>query len=95
MRLRAPAPALAPRRVNVLLGPHRREHEKNERRRRRRSAGKSRNVDVDVGVDESESGRWRSVVENLEAIDGVAGWSAADRAGVKGANALELFGLAA
>ncbi|ETW83749.1 hypothetical protein HETIRDRAFT_432845 [Heterobasidion irregulare TC 32-1] len=44
-------------------------------------------------LDESE--RWRSVVENLEAIDGVAGWSAADRAGVKGANALELFGLAA
>ena len=46
-------------------------------------------------LDVGESGRWRSVVENLEAIDGVAGWSAVDRAGVKGANALELFGLAA
>lgn len=39
------------------------------------------------------SDKWKSVVENLEAIDGVHGWSEEDKAGVRGGNALALFGL--
>jgi len=37
--------------------------------------------------------KWRSVVENLEAIEEVKGWSDEDKAGVRGGNALILFGL--
>lgn len=37
--------------------------------------------------------KWKSVVENLEAIDGVQGWSQEDIDGVCGANALALFNL--
>jgi aminocarboxymuconate-semialdehyde decarboxylase len=37
--------------------------------------------------------RWKSVVENLEAIDAVQGWNEADKNGVRGGNALDLFGL--
>jgi aminocarboxymuconate-semialdehyde decarboxylase len=37
--------------------------------------------------------KWKSVVENLEAISFVRGWDEADRDGVRGANALEVFGL--
>jgi predicted TIM-barrel fold metal-dependent hydrolase len=40
-----------------------------------------------------DSDKWRSVVENLEAIDGVRGWSEADKDGVRGGNAVELFSL--
>jgi aminocarboxymuconate-semialdehyde decarboxylase len=35
--------------------------------------------------------KWRSVVENLEAIDAVQGWSQADKEGVRGGNALSLL----
>ncbi|KAF9453053.1 amidohydrolase 2 [Macrolepiota fuliginosa MF-IS2] len=41
----------------------------------------------------SKSEKWRSVVENLEAIDAVQGWTEADKDGVRGGNALELFNL--
>jgi aminocarboxymuconate-semialdehyde decarboxylase len=41
----------------------------------------------------SETEKWKSVVENLEAIDGVEGWSQVEREGVRGGNALKLFGL--
>ena len=37
--------------------------------------------------------KWRSVVENLEAIEDVDGWSDEDKAGVRGGNAFILFGL--
>lgn len=37
--------------------------------------------------------KWRSVVENLEAIDTVQGWSQADKDGVRGGNAVSLFNL--
>ncbi|CCM05562.1 uncharacterized protein FIBRA_07789 [Fibroporia radiculosa] len=37
--------------------------------------------------------KWKSVVENLEAIDGVHGWDEVDKDGVRGTNALSLFGL--
>ncbi|CAK5275386.1 unnamed protein product [Mycena citricolor] len=37
--------------------------------------------------------KWKSVVENLEAIEAVSGWTAAQREGVRGANALSLFNL--
>lgn len=37
--------------------------------------------------------RWRSVIENLEAIDSVGAWSSAEREGVRGGNALKLFGV--
>jgi aminocarboxymuconate-semialdehyde decarboxylase len=40
-----------------------------------------------------ETGKWRSVVENLDAIDGVEEWNKEDKDGVKGRNALTLFGL--
>jgi hypothetical protein len=42
-----------------------------------------------------ETEKWRSVVENLDAIDGIEGWSEEDKDGVKGRNALTLFGLLA
>ncbi|KAI0031660.1 hypothetical protein K488DRAFT_51627 [Vararia minispora EC-137] len=38
--------------------------------------------------------KWRSVVENLEAIEGVGAWRDEERDGVRGGNALRLFGLA-
>ena len=41
----------------------------------------------------SETGKWKSVVENLEAIDGVDGWSEEEKDAVRGVNALELFRL--
>jgi len=37
--------------------------------------------------------KWRSVVENLEAIEEVEGWSDEDKARVRGGNAFILFGL--
>ncbi|KAJ7781038.1 amidohydrolase 2 [Mycena metata] len=37
--------------------------------------------------------KWRSVVENLQAIDAVAGWGQAEKEGVRGGNALSLFNL--
>lgn len=40
----------------------------------------------------SETEKWKSVVENLDAIDGVEGWSDVDKDGVRGGNALKLFG---
>ena len=41
----------------------------------------------------SETEKWKSVVENLEAIDGVESWSDAEKDGVRGGNAMKLFGL--
>ncbi|KAL0565204.1 hypothetical protein V5O48_016831 [Marasmius crinis-equi] len=41
----------------------------------------------------SSTEKWRSVVENLEAIEHVQGWSAADKDAVRGGNALSLFDL--
>ena len=41
----------------------------------------------------SETEKWKSVVENLEAIDGVYGWNEADKDAVRGGNALALFNL--
>ncbi|RPD66759.1 amidohydrolase 2 [Lentinus tigrinus ALCF2SS1-7] len=41
----------------------------------------------------SETGKWKSVVENLEAIDGVYGWDEADKDAVRGGNAFTLFSL--
>ncbi|KAI0772018.1 amidohydrolase 2 [Trametes elegans] len=40
-----------------------------------------------------ETERWKSVVENLEAIDGVWGWTEAEKDAVRGGNALVLFNL--
>jgi len=40
-----------------------------------------------------ETGTWRSVVENLEAIEDVRTWTEEDKAGVRGYNALRLFRL--
>jgi aminocarboxymuconate-semialdehyde decarboxylase len=40
-----------------------------------------------------ETDKWRSVVENLEAIEGVEGWSEEVKDGVRGRNALTLFRL--
>ncbi|KAF8897733.1 amidohydrolase 2 [Infundibulicybe gibba] len=37
--------------------------------------------------------KWKSVVENLEAINGVQGWNQGDKDGVLGGNALSLFNL--
>ncbi|KAF7301851.1 Amidohydrolase 2 [Mycena indigotica] len=42
----------------------------------------------------SNTDKWRSVVENLQAIDAVSGWGDAEKDGVRGGNALALFGLA-
>lgn len=41
----------------------------------------------------TSSEKWKSVVENLEAIDRVQGWSQEDKDGVCGANAVALFNL--
>ncbi|KAE9410126.1 hypothetical protein BT96DRAFT_912980 [Gymnopus androsaceus JB14] len=41
----------------------------------------------------SSSEKWKSVVENLEAIENVHGWTEADKEGVKGGNAISLFNL--
>jgi aminocarboxymuconate-semialdehyde decarboxylase len=41
----------------------------------------------------SSSEKWASVVENLDAIDGVQGWTQYERDGVRGGNALTLFNL--
>ena len=41
----------------------------------------------------SETDKWRSVVENLEAIDAVDGWEETEKDAVRGGNALALFGL--
>ncbi|KAI0068514.1 amidohydrolase 2 [Artomyces pyxidatus] len=40
-----------------------------------------------------ESEKWQSVVENLEAIGEVEAWSEEDKDGVRGGNAMRLFGL--
>ena len=37
--------------------------------------------------------KWKSVVENLEAIDDVPSWGAEEKYGVRGGNAIKLFGL--
>ncbi|KIY49402.1 amidohydrolase 2 [Fistulina hepatica ATCC 64428] len=42
----------------------------------------------------SSTEKWKSVVENLEAIQSVQAWSDSDKDGVRGGNALKLFGLA-
>lgn len=39
----------------------------------------------------SASDKWKSVVENLEAIDSVAGWGQEERDSVRGGNALVFF----
>ncbi|KAI1786652.1 amidohydrolase 2 [Ganoderma leucocontextum] len=41
----------------------------------------------------SETEKWKSVVENLEAIDGVSGWGDADKDAVRGGSAFALFNL--
>ncbi len=41
----------------------------------------------------SASDTWKSVVENLDAIDAVQGWTEADKDGVRGNNALSLFNI--
>jgi aminocarboxymuconate-semialdehyde decarboxylase len=41
----------------------------------------------------TEMGKWRSVSDNLEAIDGVDSWGEAEKDGVRGGNALSLFNL--
>ncbi|KAJ7240345.1 hypothetical protein B0H12DRAFT_1024720 [Mycena haematopus] len=38
--------------------------------------------------------KWRSVVDNLQAIDAVTGWGQVEKDGVRGGNALSLFNLA-
>ncbi|KAI0677029.1 amidohydrolase 2 [Trametes maxima] len=40
-----------------------------------------------------EADKWKSVVENLEAIDGVWGWTDAEKDAVRGGNAISLFNL--
>ena len=42
-----------------------------------------------------ETEKWRSVVENLDAIASVHGWGDAEKDAVRGGNALRLFGLGA
>lgn len=37
--------------------------------------------------------KWRSVLENLQAINNVNGWSDTEKSAVRGANALDLFGI--
>ncbi|KAF6762158.1 hypothetical protein DFP72DRAFT_803196 [Ephemerocybe angulata] len=43
----------------------------------------------------STTEKWKSVVENLQAIEEVQGWSEEDKVGVRGGNAVELFNLKA
>ncbi|KAJ7590880.1 amidohydrolase 2 [Mycena floridula] len=38
--------------------------------------------------------KWKSVVENIDAIEAVEGWSGQDKEGVRSGNALALFGIA-
>lgn len=45
------------------------------------------------GVADAE-GKWQSVTENLAAIQAVPGWSETDKEGVRGGNAIKIFGLA-
>ncbi|KAF8325197.1 uncharacterized protein EI90DRAFT_3281873 [Cantharellus anzutake] len=45
-------------------------------------------IDAEKGME-----KWMSVVENLKAIDDVGSWSDAEKDGVKGSNALNLFGI--
>jgi predicted TIM-barrel fold metal-dependent hydrolase len=40
-----------------------------------------------------ESDKWKSVEENLKAIDGVEGWGEEEKYGVKGGNAMRIFSL--
>jgi aminocarboxymuconate-semialdehyde decarboxylase len=41
----------------------------------------------------NNSEKWKSVVENLDAINGVQGWAQYEKDGVRGGNALSLFNL--
>lgn len=41
----------------------------------------------------TSSEKWKSVIDNLEAIDNVRDWTVADKDGVKGGNAISLFNL--
>lgn len=41
----------------------------------------------------SQTEKWKSVVENLDAIEGVQGWTQKEKDGVRGGNALDLFNL--
>ena len=43
---------------------------------------------------EGKGEKWMSVVENLNAIEAVVAWSAEEKEGVKGGNAIRLFNLA-
>lgn len=37
--------------------------------------------------------KWMSVVENLKSIDAAPGWGGAEKDGVRGGNAIKLFGI--
>lgn len=41
----------------------------------------------------SSTEKWKSVVENLDAIDTVSGWDKEEKDGVRGGNALKIFGI--
>ena len=64
-----------------------------EERRRKGSARMLFGTDHPFFPPLSEKEKWPSVVENLEAIDGVYGWGEAEKDAVRGGNALALFGL--
>lgn len=40
-----------------------------------------------------ETDQWKSVTENLEAIEGVEGWGEVEKANVRGGNAVRIFEL--
>lgn len=40
-----------------------------------------------------ETDKWKSVTENLEAIEGVEGWGEVEKENVRGGNAVRIFGL--
>jgi aminocarboxymuconate-semialdehyde decarboxylase len=42
---------------------------------------------------EAENDKWRSVIDNLSAIDGITSWTEEEKGDVKGGNALDLFKL--
>lgn len=42
---------------------------------------------------DSQEGKWNSVVDNIDAIEGVKSWSRQEKDGVRGGNAIRLFGL--
>lgn len=42
---------------------------------------------------ENADAKWMSVVENLKSIDTAPGWSVAQKEGVRGGNAIKLFGI--